>query len=414
MQRWHAKLICGCIMFVSMFIVCLLPIWVFSAFERRGKKGVYILNCCICFGGGVFLAVYLLFMAPEVRELVEEYLLHPKDIYYPVPEAVMAGGFFLVMFVEKLIHVCQDYMSSKKEKTREKKNRMERSVSLSPLAHSMSQASLATLSLGMAEEDKGGRRSSYVFSLSSEEKPANNHHPPTYDSLDSHGENGIKSAEPDDRSASVVTLPAITLPEPEEAAVDDGSANRTLMMVIAQALSCILEGMTIGLKQTIGGVWAIFGGVIAHELVIAFALGIQLMRIFRRAKPMVLTATAYAFLNPIGVAIGTAVYETGGENDTINLANGMLQAICSGCFIYVTFFEILDGQVVGERDGEKGGTWAKLLCVFFGFASMGAIRAIPEGDEDPLPEVNCTVPCNETQWFWDEAVGDYFWINGRY
>ena len=54
----------------------------------------------MCFGGGVFFATYILHMTTEVRLILEPALLEPYNINYPLPELLMAVGFFIVMFLE--------------------------------------------------------------------------------------------------------------------------------------------------------------------------------------------------------------------------------------------------------------------------------------------------------------------------
>jgi len=81
-------MICGIIMFIVMPICFLLPIKMAVVIKRWGTRGQYILDLLTCFAGGVFLASYLVFMAPAVRMLIEENLMRPYDIVYPLPDMI--------------------------------------------------------------------------------------------------------------------------------------------------------------------------------------------------------------------------------------------------------------------------------------------------------------------------------------
>ena len=86
----------------GIILVCfLIPIRVSTFVERTEGKGRWFLRACTCFGGGVFLGTYMLFMRPEVRTLLEESLMVPEGIKYPLPEAVSGAGFFLIFFIGK-------------------------------------------------------------------------------------------------------------------------------------------------------------------------------------------------------------------------------------------------------------------------------------------------------------------------
>ena len=74
--------------------------------KKAGAKGKLILDCCNCFGGGVFLGLFLLHAIPEVRHLLEESLMEPNDIDYPVPEVLVGTGFFLIMLIDLIAHEC--------------------------------------------------------------------------------------------------------------------------------------------------------------------------------------------------------------------------------------------------------------------------------------------------------------------
>lgn len=65
--------------------------------------------------------------------------------------------------------------------------------------------------------------------------------------------------------------------------------------------------------------------------------------------------------------------ETGNEDTSIAIANGVLQAIAMGTFIYVTFFEILQEEIDPDDS-----SLTKIFFVAAGFSLMALLGLIPE------------------------------------
>lgn len=103
MERWQTKAVCGALMLVVILICFLLPIKLTVYFRRRGDSGQYLLDLLACFAGGVFLAAYLVFMAPAVRELIVESLMKPYRIEYPLPDMFIGVGFFILLLLNRLV-----------------------------------------------------------------------------------------------------------------------------------------------------------------------------------------------------------------------------------------------------------------------------------------------------------------------
>jgi len=149
------------------------------------------------------------------------------------------------------------------------------------------------------------------------------------------------------------------------------STTRSIIMMLALSLDSILEGVTTGLKTTAVEVWAIFIGNLVHETVIAFCLGLQLVRVHNTTRPVVIAAIAYSLMNPVGLVVATVVFESLEADPRIDLFNGLFQALTSGVFIYVTFCEILEGQITHRT------SYMKILFMFSGFAVLAAFAAVP-------------------------------------
>ena len=99
MERWELKILVIFLLWLIIGFCAVLPIKVSNYFAVR----THILSMISCFGGGVFFGTYLLHMAPEVRFLLEGALLNPNGIDYPLPELFTGCGFFLVLYLEKIV-----------------------------------------------------------------------------------------------------------------------------------------------------------------------------------------------------------------------------------------------------------------------------------------------------------------------
>lgn len=67
--------------------------------DSRGVKSV--ISALSCLGGGVFLGTLMLHLLPEASEKMNE-ALEGYDIHFPVPFAIMIGGFLLVLVSEQV------------------------------------------------------------------------------------------------------------------------------------------------------------------------------------------------------------------------------------------------------------------------------------------------------------------------
>lgn len=413
MQRWLAKFVCGLIMFVAMPICFLLPVRMVSVFRRWGARGQLIIDLLSCFAGGVFLATYLVFMAPAVRVLIETNLMKPHGITYPLPDALIGVGFFMMLTINYVVRTVNDCStspsttrrrsaaaSSRHRRSSSGRSRMDsarsevfyedaiRCVQVITDASSVDKVSpddvvvcneTSTNGNGIVSVNGNPLRSSSMarqFSLQSTLSDALGtdafHRPPGVRSSVSavHRGPGISAS----LRASIAELASMDGDDWAHAGGEEGktSVTRSVVMMLALSVDSVLEGMTIGLKQTVIEVWAIFIGILVHEAVIAFCLGLQLVRVNAgRLGPVVAACTVYTLMNPIGVAIATAVFETADASEAIDLANGVLQAVTSGCFIYVVFYEILDGQITDNTP------LSRIAAVFFGFVFLAAFAAIP-------------------------------------
>ena len=329
MERWLVKLVALLLIFIITEICTLLPIKVSVYFIRMGSKGEKIISYLMCFGGGVFLGLYMLHMGPDVRELLGKSLLQPYNITYPLAEFITALGFFLMLFVEKLVMKIQKNSSHKPVHNGEAAN------------HDVTQPMVQHVTqldgdIDMALNSKTGTTT--TNQTHTQANMGQGH---------SHGH--------------------------------DLAGTRSLLLLLALSLHHVFEGMSVGLKHTNHAVWALTIAILSHEVVIAFCLGMQLVSAYSSTKKVVIAATMCSAMVPLGIVVGMLVVETGSgdESTGLDILNGTLQAISTGVFIYVTFFEILGGEI--NHDDTN---MTKVAFILIGFLVLAALGLVPEGGED--------------------------------
>ena len=317
----------------------LLPIKVATFVERKGSKGKLFLSCCNCFGGGVFLGMYMLHMSPEVRAMLEESLLIPKGITYPVPEIIAGAGFFGILLFENFIHYMQRRPVEKKsqELTQTYTDLAEGEITDGVYVRKPSSSG------NLQALENGSAKTAEVYVTVADDKVS----------------------ESDEKTGEVVAAQV-----------------RSIVMMIALALDCIFEGMALGLMYTNVAVWNLFIAIIGHEFIVSFCLGLELVRTQKRTRGVVLSGVFYALTPAIGVAIGIAIFEGPGESD-ISVAIGILQAIATGIFLYCTFIGIL-AEELADRS-----RLIQVVMVLLGYLLLAGLALIPDG-EDEVPGADPT------------------------
>ncbi|KAK2171304.1 hypothetical protein NP493_1080g00000 [Ridgeia piscesae] len=353
MERWVAKLIALIIIFLVTFFGTLLPIKVTKYFERQGRRGLVLISYMMCFGGGVFFAIYLLHMSPDVHQIMNYAIIHPNNITYPLTELIISAGFFVMLFMEKVIQ--------KASKTSSTNNAAEEKTTYVDVPKDGGDA---------PQQLTNGRRSSLQMALNT-----------SLPLLPTQDLSPTSSVQDNKKSSSNGN--AVMKPHDFEVGhshlgghSDDHNMRMTRSLVLLMALSLhhVFEGMTVGLKHTEIGVWNMCIAIVSHEVVVGFSLGLQLLRSYNTIKKVVIAALLCALMTPLGVIIGMSIMETGGEgNMSLDAANGILQGLATGVFIYVTFFEILYGEITHHDT-----SMTKLLCLLMGFACMALLGLIPE------------------------------------
>merc|ERR1711884_400056 len=89
------------------------------------------------------------------------------------------------------------------------------------------------------------------------------------------------------------------------------------------------------------------------------------------ASRIVMLACIYAAMTAVGVVIGTIIMEVTTPSASLTIFNGVLQAVATGTFLYITFQEVLEGELSHRSPA------VKMVSLVAGFAIM-ALLAIED------------------------------------
>lgn len=384
MERWEAKVIALFGMFLIIFLCMILPIKVSRIITATGDKSSRILGILRCFAGGVFLGTILLHMIPETHDQIQEYLLDPRDWTFPFAELCVVGGFFFICIFERTVLTVDACRKPNDEAIREN------SVSVNKQTHRKNSISTRrnsrklSLPTNRRSSMLSARRNSLPFnavlSATHINRPRGTQCPlnevmddaggynfhdfsPSYDSE--------KFSDEVKKEATSNGTSAQTKEELEEQA--ETTKTRSIVLVLALSFECIFDGLSVSLQLEERGVWNMFLAIISHEFIIAFCLGIEIVKYYSTTK-VILSAFAYAMMPPVGCVIGLIITEAhlDVDLDTVELTSGLLIAIAAGIFLYCTFIGMLGEELIQDC------TWEKIFATLVGCGIMCGMAAIPD------------------------------------
>ncbi|XP_050430143.1 zinc transporter ZIP1-like [Adelges cooleyi] len=319
-----------------------------------------VVSLLLCFGGGVLLFTTLLHLQPEVREGVrnlQEAGMLPDGLS-SLGDLIFCAGFFLVYFLDEIVHSVLDKCSVDSDDDTEAV--LHRSMSLRRCTMSIPRASLTGSPTSVPSVT--GASTASINELLKESKDKRYHA--------SWKNRQIRDAE-----------------EQTKPAADAGrgtTANRSfrgLFAVLALSFHEIFEGLAIGLEERIENVWYLFIAVATHKLVIAFCVGLELAWSKTRVPVLVMYVATFAVVTPVGIAGGMWLVRYGASG-TIDGSPGtvavVLQGLAAGTLLYVVFFEVL------ARHKQSG--FLHLLAILTGFCIMLTLQLTTHKHSHGLPE----------------------------
>ncbi|XP_045138579.1 zinc transporter ZIP1-like [Portunus trituberculatus] len=339
------------LMLVLTMAMGLLPLYVYRMLTKRLNQ--VALSISLCFGAGVLLSIVFLHLLPETQEnfrfaMEEELIQHTS---YPVAEVAVCSGFFLVYLMEEVIHgwVAHQKGDHDPQETHEGPATVEeaqkeararrRSNRVSELRHSTS----SVLGVTVIKEVKGYLNGSF------EEEEA------TPDSE----KNGEASSSVHIHHRQDQVNPGLSLVG-------------TLMVVTALSFHGVMEGLAIGLEESIRDIWTLFAALCCHKVILAFSMSMELLQAGMKLCPFLISVSIFAFASPLGGLIGALVAGFSDQESVAGiLSTTLLQAVSGGAILYVTFCEVLERERTKPMNG-----FLKFLALLVGFGIMAGLEAV--------------------------------------
>lgn len=170
---------------------------------------------------------------------------------------------------------------------------------------------------------------------------------------------------------------------------------RALVLLTALSVHTLFEGLALGLMQKPESLAQLLLAVLLHKFLMAFTLGVRLVqtRPLLPARRALSAAAAFAFTMPLGVSLGvllSATGDTGSEGGgaaqsvPLLLAEGALQGLAGGTFLFVAFCEMLPAEFLAD-DPSRGDSPAprphallRVLALLVGYALLAAVRLLAD------------------------------------
>lgn len=308
------------VLFFITFLIGLIPFALLRIFEKKlSKENVKKwIGILNCFTGGVFLGTAILHLLPESRELLTKAISYE----YPVTEAITGCGFLLTLTLEHLV----------------------------------SYYGFGNFKLHDHAHD-------------------NKIEPNDTTELEKAGSN--KTDDTDKKDDKDKSTEKVIIEQPNLKFL----AFRSFLLLLALSFHMIFEGLAVGLQKEEEDAWILLGVLSLHKIAVAFSVGFQLEENLKKIKYIILSLFLLSIVAPIGVVIGYIVTEVGDDAHGQDIASGVLQSLSVGCFLYVTFFEILNHEIHITKERSH---W-KVLFTIIGFVIVVGIQFVKhdhEGHDD--------------------------------
>jgi len=311
--------------------------------KRQSKRLLSSLNC---FSGGIFLGTALIGMLPEIQQFFNNYQIgwdghviqehhqvnstvsedHDKEgghgsVLLPIAELLTAVGLFFILSVEQAAHVYNHWRS---------KNKPDDVTNLGEFPMTVVNDSCQLV---------------VVTSQSETETPQN-----------------LPENPPKNLRRNLSDLSRHK--NHENDLLHDHHEIRSLMLIVSLSVHSFLEGIAMGLQEKTGSLTAIFVAVLFHKSLMAFSMGTNLVRAKQNSKRILIAAVVLSCMSPAGIICGLLI-DWKSSSGAERLPNAILQAIATGTFLYITFFEVL------VREFEEGSDRVcKVISLMIGFTAV--------------------------------------------
>ncbi|XP_072027866.1 LOW QUALITY PROTEIN: zinc transporter ZIP3-like [Amphiura filiformis] len=348
------KIVCIIIVFSVTLLGALLPYKIFGDVKKpksrsRQHKSERILSFSNCLAGGVFLATCFLGLIPAARKKFESVLTTTNyNTDYPVCEATVVAGFFIILYMEQIVMAIQQKWMGKRTTNGVKMKAIKKKTNkVTPIDD-------------YEDEDEDD-----IYSRNEDEKPL------VKATADGWSEDTANESEDIEQNNTHLQGHGHSHKGGHShlGDVQDSGTLRSFILLFALSIHSIFEGMALGLQDELKNTLYLLLAMILHEGLAAFALGASLLKNSVRFSLYILYGIAFSSMIPCGTLIGIAIHTSKGiVADTVS---AIMQALAAGIFIFVTFFEILNHEFDKTED-----RLLKICCALGGFVVLAALEIL--------------------------------------
>ena len=177
-------------------------------------------------------------------------------------------------------------------------------------------------------------------------------------SLLNEGENKDDSAQGAYSQPRRRSVAGVNAPSPASAAVLEQGGLTAVVVYAALSVHSVLAGLGLGAAgDSSKSAWGIYIAIMCHKGLAAFALASNFASLHSRPSrcTIVLTLFSFACMTPAGMALGWGLIAATKDADPDDSATtGILSALASGTFLYVSTMELLPDAL--ERARRPGGS----------------------------------------------------------
>lgn len=372
--------------------------------DKRLKQ----VNCNLAlfqsFSGGVLFATCFLHMMPGVYECVIE-LRKYGDVMtkFPYSQLIICVGFFVVYFIEEIsywflnctIRNCKKVKVLKKtgvvtpevEKFESPNNEDNLSPGINALLEDRNLpkniSGFVNVEKPFVVEQNGGSNEKNGFHSATKEKF--NEEKSGLTTIDGYldvmqlprSKNGFfKDVDSDEESNDGDKDEEENQPMKElEKIIDFENKTRQqilscILIVLALSSHALMEGLAIGLQQSMPDIWYLFTAVSIHSAAILFSTTLEGLIAHAKIKTILVQVILLSATSPLGVLIGLVItLTTDMDTHAKSVAIVFLEGFSAGTILYITFFEVL------KREKERRVySFRRAIFILAGFALMAVLE----------------------------------------
>lgn len=328
-------------MFGSMTGVFLFPFfWVGQRPESfSGSFYKAALSCANCVSGGVFIATFFIGLMPEVRYMFHEtFQTYQIQLDFPITELVIFLGFILALSIEQIVLERQERKSGVYTTVPSHSSEAEDNIKKQLEGSKKRDATKIPVDTTETERSSSDNDSDIQCKQSS--------------SLDRHLPNTDYSDHNHNHGHSHVDISHM---------LQSNAANIRLgLLIVSLGVHSLFEGLALGLQTEVPTLVNLVIGVAMHELLVAFAMGVNVSRLKVPTSTALKLAVIFSASIPCGQLLGLLIGHY--QSTTGQVISAVLQGLATGTFIHVTFLEVIPSEFQ-----EKGNRLLKVLFLFLGF-----------------------------------------------